>query len=135
MKKFLLTLLVVIVVAGALGAAGWSGYRYGLAQGASATTNGDVVRPFKRGNDFNSNRMPMHNNGIGPGFHHQGFGPGGGMMMRGGGFGFFSPFHFLWRIVVYGFIIWVIYKLLTGWRISFTQMNPKPTEPESKESQ
>ena len=133
MKKVLLTLFVIIIVAGVLAGVGWTGYRYGYAQGVSGTSNGEVVRPLGRGNDFTWNRMPIHNfnNGMRPGYHHPGF----GMMPYGGGFGFLSPLFFLARVAVYAFIIWVIYKLLTGWRISFTQTNPKSTETESKESQ
>jgi hypothetical protein len=133
MKKILLTLLAIIVIAGVLGGAGFAGYRYGYRQGVSVTASGDVVKPFAPGNGFGWNNMPMHNfdQRMGPGFHHDGFGPGG--MMRGrGGFGFFSPLFFLARIAVFAFIIWAIYKLLTGWRISFTPANQKANTPEPK---
>jgi len=131
MKKVLLTLFVLIVIAGVLGGAGFAGYRFGYSQGANTTSNGnDIVKPFGRGDNFDRNRMPMHNfnNGMGPGYHHQGF----GMMPYGGGFGFMSPLSFLARIAVYAFLIWLAYKLFKGWRISFTQPNAKPTESESK---
>ena len=41
-------------------------------------------------------------------------------MMRGGGFGFFPFFHFVWNIAVLGLIIWFVYWLFTksGWRIT-----------------
>jgi hypothetical protein len=132
MKKFLLTLFVIIVVAGVLGAVGFAGYRYGYSQGVSGTSNDNViVRPFGRGDDFGWNRMPMHNfnNGMRPGYH-QVFGMRGGMMPYGGGL--LAPLFFLARVAVYAFLIWVVYKLLTGWRISFTQTNQKPIEPEIK---
>ena len=130
MKKFLLTLLVIIAAAGVLGGAGWAGYRYGYNRGVGATSNGkDILKPFE-------NQMPMHNfeQGNGSGFHHHDMEPRGdfGMMRHGRGFGFFSPFAFLGRLAVFAFIIWLGYKLFTGWRITFTQPNPKPTEPEQK---
>lgn len=130
MKKFLLTLLTIVVVAGVLGGAAFAGYRYGYRQGSNTTSNSDeVVRPFTRGNDFGLNNMPMRNfNNMRPGFHQR-FGPHGGMMPFGGGRGFISPIFFLARIAIYAFLIWVAYKLITGWRISFTQTKPQNNLP------
>jgi len=126
MKRFLLTLLAIVVIAGVLAGVGFAAYRFGYRQGVVATSNDEVIiRPFERGNDFNWERMPMHrfrdemprNFGAGPGF-----GPGGfGMRMYDRGFGFFSLFRFLVQAAILGLIVWLVYKLLTGWRLSFTR--------------
>lgn len=123
MKKVLLTLLAVVVLLGVLAGAGFAGYRYGYFQGAA----GDEV-PFARGNNFGWNRMPMHefDRGMGPGFQ-RGFG-----MMDRGGFGFF-PFHILLTLAFWGLVIWLAYKLLTGWRLTLVQPNqpaPAASKPE-----
>jgi hypothetical protein len=125
MKKVLLTLLALVVVVGVLAGAGFAGYRFGYRQGVQAASNTDTtVRPFTPGNDFNLRRMPMHEFGHGMNRFHPGFGPGGfGMMPFGGrGFGFFfSPIRLLIQLAILGFIIWLAYKLLTGWRLSLTR--------------
>jgi hypothetical protein len=121
MKRFFLTLLAILVILGALAGAGFAGYRFGYQQGALAASDGEfTVMPFRRGNDFGLNRMPMHEFGWGmrPGFQ-RGFG-GFGMMDRGWGFGIFPLFGLLIQLAVLGFIVWLVYKLLTGWRLSFT---------------
>lgn len=118
MKKVLLTLLAVVVILGMLAGAGFAGYRYGYIQGASGE-----AAPFARGHGLGWQRMPMHNfeRGIAPGFQ-RGFGPGGfGMMDRGGGFWFFSPWRLLIQIAVLGLVVWLVYKLLTGWRLTLTR--------------
>jgi hypothetical protein len=118
MKKVLLTLLAVVLILGALGAAGLTGYRYGYAQGALATSNGDT-QPLLPGFGLGPQRMPMHNFGF-----DRNFGPGGFHMMgRGGmGFGFFSPIIFLVRIAFWALVIWAIYMLVarSGWRLTKT---------------
>jgi hypothetical protein len=131
MKKVLLTLLGIIVVAGVLAGAGLVGYRMGYNHGALAVSNKTAQlpqpnkdfdlrgMPMMRGfdNGFGLRGMPMHSFG---GFH-RGFGPGGfGMMGRGWGFGFFGLFGFLLRIAVFALIIWVIYKLFksSGWTLT-----------------
>ena len=126
MKRFLLTLLAIVVIAGVLAGVGFAGYRFGYRQGALATSNDEVIiRPFERGRDFNWHRMPMHSFGdemqrnFRPG---PGFGPGGiGMRMYDRGFGFFSAFRLLVQVAILGFIAWLAYKLLTGWQLSFTR--------------
>ena len=141
MKKVLLTLLGIILVAGVLAGAGFAGYRIGYNQGALASTDGTVqLAPLGKG--FGMHGMPMRN--FNQGFDERRFnqriGPGDfGMMGRGGGmrFDFFSPFHFIIRLAVFGLIIWLAYKLFTGngWKLSLTRQtveNPKvepaPTE-------
>ena len=132
MRKVLLTLLGIVVVAGVLAGAGFVGYRMGYNHGALAVSNKTVQPPQQNkdfvlrgmpmmrglGNDFGMRGMPMHN--FGHGVEH-GFGPGGfGMMGRGRDFGFFGPFRFLFRIAFFALIIWVIYKLFkgSGWTLT-----------------
>ena len=138
MKKVLLTLLGIIVVAGILAAAGFMGYRIGYKHGALASSAGTAqLAPWGKNFDpqdlpmhnfdkgFGSQRIPMHN-------FNRGFGPGGfGMMergMRGGGFS--SPFFFLVHVAIWVLIIWLVYKLIkgSGWKLSLTRQaveNPK----------
>jgi hypothetical protein len=121
MKKFLLTLLALVLIVGVLAGVAFLGYRLGYKQGALtiAAPNGSTnIRPFMHGDDFAWRKMPMHNFGIDP---HFGFHPGFGMMLPGRGFGFFSPILFVVQLAVLGFIIWLVYKLLTGWRLTLTR--------------
>lgn len=135
MKKVLLSLLAVVLVLAALGAAGLAGYRYGYAQGSLANSDGDsqVVIP-----GFGFGMQQMHPFGFERGFEfRRGFGPGGYHMMGGGGmgFGFFSPILFLLRIAFWGLVIWAIYMLVTrsGWRLTRTTVNePRATPLESQ---
>ena len=121
MKNFLLTLLAVIVIFGALAGTGYAGYRMGYANGA--TGSGDA--PAFGFYHMNPNRMPMHrfDNDFGPGMMPYGGSRmmpyGGAPMMGRGGFGFFSLFHFIWNLAVLGLVIWFVYWLFTksGWRI------------------
>jgi len=140
MKKVLLTLLAVVLIVGALGAVGMTGYRYGYSQGVSSLSNGDPNSAIPRFS-VNPHGMPMHNFGFDRGFGRGEF----GMMRRGGmDFGFFSPLRFLLHIALWGLVIWALYTLITrsGWRLTRTQpaptaaATPDPAEPpaESKES-
>jgi hypothetical protein len=150
MKRFLLSLLAIVLIAGVLGAAGFAGYQYGFRQGALSTSNGNPqVTPFS-GNNGPHGMMPGHNFGFGYG--HQ-FGPRGfGMMMRPGGmmgFGFFGPLMFLLRIAFWALVIWAIYMLITrsGWRLTRqptgtapasappASVTPSETSPESKDNE
>jgi len=140
MKKVLLTLLGIIVVIGVLAGAGFAGYRLGYNQGANGDTSLLIPRqgfgmPMHNfGKDFGSQGMPMHNFNQG---NDRDFGRGGfGMMDRGMGFGFFSPFHFLVRIAFWGLVIWLVYKLIkgSGWHLSLTRQtaeSPKVEMPTS----
>jgi len=135
MKRVLLSLLAVIVVLGLFAAAGFTGYRFGYAQGARVTVNGDNVRPqIGPFGDFGQNRMPMREFGFNRGFHRE-FGMRG---FPGLGFGFFSPLMFVGRIAILALIVWFIYWLFTrsGWRLTRTaqtvQAEPQPVEPEEK---
>ena len=135
MKRVLLTLLAVVVVLGLFAAAGFTGYRFGYAQGARAAVNGDEVRPqigpFR---DFGPNRMPMRDFGFERGFHRE-FGMHG---FPGMGFGFFSIFGLLGRIAVLALVVGFIYWLFTrsGYRLTrtvqTTEPEPQPVEPEAK---
>ena len=133
MKKVLLTLFGIIVVAGVLTGAGFAGYRFGYMQGAAANFDGTSL-PALRDRGFGLQSMPMHN--FGNNFEHRFNNMPGhqdfGFMERGHGgrFGFFSPFRFIVQIAVIGLIIWLAYKLFTGngWNLSLTRQtieNPK----------
>ena len=135
MKRFLLTLLAVVLIAGVLVGAGFAGYRYGYQQGVLATSNGDMpLAPFARGDDFNWRRMPMHEFGEGL---NRPFRPGLGFgrgieIRRGWGFVFFPSIGFLVQLAVLGFIVWLVYKLLTGWRLSLTRATPESPRVETE---
>ena len=70
------------------------------------------------------------------GSHMDGFGsrysPFGRSGMMGHGNFFFSPFSFLFRIAFLGLAIWLIYKLVTGfkkgngWQLSYTRQPAAP---------
>ena len=133
MKRVLLSLLAVVLILGALGAAGFAGYQFGYRQGALTSNGNDQV--FPRGGNFGPGEMPMRNFGF-----DRGFGGGFGMMHRGIGFGFFSPFLFLARIAFWALVIWAIYMLAarSGWRLTKTTTTgatpPPVVEVEKKES-
>jgi hypothetical protein len=119
MKKVLLSLLVIVIALGLLGAVGYAGYRYGFRQGMIVASNGtnrndrSVVPGFGLG----PRRMPMHEFGLQRGFGRDGF----GMMGRGGfGFGFFPLFGLLVRLLFWGLILAGIVWLITrsGWRLT-----------------
>ena len=113
MKKFLFSLLILVVALGLLAGAGFAGYRIGYSHGLASTgTASEFRRPFQMNPQF------MPHDGFGRGFDHY-------SMMRPGGFNtrgvvFFSPLHFLWNIAVLGLIIWLVYWLFTksGWQIT-----------------
>ena len=124
MRRFLLTLLGIVLIAGVLAGAGFVGYRLGYQQGTQATSNGDVtlVPRLGRGDDFGWQRMPMprFRDRMGPGIRMW-MRPGDFDMMPGlGGFGIFRLLGLLVQLAIVGFIIWLAYKLLTGWRLSLT---------------
>jgi len=124
MKKGLLTFLAVILILGALAGAGYAGYCIGYYQGATSSSNVKFLGPAGR-MDPNFAPMPRFNRGFD--FRVQPYHPPmmGRVMM---GFGFFSPLHFLWNIVVLGLVIWFVYWLFTrsGWKITRqTAENPK----------
>lgn len=115
MKKVLLTLLSVIVILGALAGAGFAGYRVGYNQGAVASGNAPAIGRFQQ---MDPHEMPMQRFGNDFGPRSQQF--HGPMMMERGGFRSFSPFHFIWNIIVLGLVIWFVYWLISksGWQIS-----------------
>ena len=126
MKRVVLSLLAIIVILGALGAAGFAVYQYGYRQGALVSSGGNAQLP------------PGHPN-VGPfgmprdgfGFRH-GFGHGFGMMPRGMGFGILSPLFFLLRLAFWALVLWALYMLITrsGWRLTReTTITVNPTPP------
>ena len=144
MRRVLLTLLAIVLIAGVLAGVGFLGYRLGYRQGALAASNGDLtVVPFGRDNDFNWGRMPMDrfHERVGPGLHLQ-IRPGGfGMMPGVGGFGIFRSLGLLIQLAILGFVVWLVYKLLTGWRLSLTPRSApasprvEPAQPAASETE
>ena len=133
MKRVLLTLLAVFLVLGLFAAVGYTGYRFGYAQGIRDTADGELLRPgFGRFDEFRPNRMPMWGFGFERGL------PFGLPMM---GFGFFPLLGFLWRIAILALIVWLVYWLFTrsGWRLtrepqpSATPTPPAPAPVETRE--
>jgi hypothetical protein len=124
----LLTLLGIIVVLGLFGAAGYTGYRFGYAQGVQTTANGDATQllPF-----HGLNPRGIDGFGIGREFQ-RGFGPGR-FPMRG--FGFFSPWRWLGPLAVLALIALFIYWFVarSGWRLTrqTTESVPPSPQPES----
>lgn len=115
MKKFLLTLLAVIVVVGALAGIGYAGYRMGYAQATVGSGNAPF---FGRAERMHPNFMPMPNWGRDFGLRAQSY---HSPMMGRGFFGItmFSPFRILWNIAILALIVWFFVWLFTksGWRI------------------
>ena len=131
MKKILLTLLAVIVVLGSFAAAGYTGYRFGYAQGVQATANGENLRPGLRPfDDFGPRGMPMHRFGVERGYQRS-WDRGGFPMM---GFGFFSPWILIGRLAVLALIVWFIYWLVTrsGWRLTRQTTVNAPSKTENE---
>lgn len=134
MKKVLLTLLVVVVALGLFAAVGYTGYRFGYAQGVQTAGNGETIRPGSRLFD-EFGRPGMDGFGMDREFQ-RGIRPGG-FPMRG--YGFFSPLRFLAQVAVLGLIIWFVYWLFarSGWRLTrtvqTTQTPPRTIETEVKE--
>lgn len=127
MKRILLALLSIIVLLGLFGAAGYAGYRFGYAQGAQATVNGDAPQ-VRRFDEFSP--RGMHNFGMDREFQ-RGFGPGRFPMMR---FGFFSPLMWLGPIAVLALIVLFMYWLFTrsGWRVTRQTTESVPPKPENE---
>jgi hypothetical protein len=137
MKKVLLTLLALVLILGALGAAGFAGFQFGYRQGVMAAAGGNA-QVLPGGRNFGpQGMMPGRNFNFDREFGGRGF----GMMNRGMGFGFLSPFLFLARIAFWALVIWAVYMLVTrsGWRLTrtvqtqTTTAQPASTETEIKE--
>ena len=130
MKKILLSLVVIVLALGVVAAAGFTGYRFGYAQGLQATADGQSpqLHPF---DEVNPRGMPMRGFGFDREFH-RGLGMGG-FPMRG--FGFFSPFRFLLQLAVLALVVWFVYWLFTrsGWRLTRTTQTVE-TQPTATET-
>ena len=121
MKRLLLTLLVVVLVLGAIAAVGFTGYRLGYKRGAQSVQalNDELLRPqLGPFDNFRSRDFPRRDFGFDREFH-RGFGMRG-FPMRG--FGLFGPLMFLGWIVVLGLIVGFLYWLLarSGWHLTRT---------------
>lgn len=117
MKKFLISLLVIVLALGLLGATAYAGYRYGFAQGVLSASNGDAryLGPWNR---MEPAGMRLHVFELNHGFDRNGF----GMLQRGAGFGFSPLFGLLAQVLFCGLIIAGLYWLITrsGWRLTRT---------------
>ena len=133
MRKILLTLLGIVTFLAILGGAGFVGYRIGYRQGAQADVNVVVPRFDRLPKSDQGNLPPNHPDITGRNFN-RGFAPNRfPMMIQRGSFGFFSPFQFLWRLLIIGLVIWLGYQLFkgNGWQLSLTRNSP-PAVPEQK---
>ena len=113
---------------GLFGAVGYTGFRYGYAQGVQITASGETpqLRPL---DDFDP--RGLHGFGMDREFQ-RGFGPGRVPMM---GFGFFSPLRWLVPLVILALIALFVYWLVTrsGWRLTRqTTENVPPSPPENE---
>ena len=126
MKKWIVGIVITILALGAFAGVGFTAYRIGFNQGARTTQDvratDNFTPPFV--NRFNRENMPQFNPGMNDRNGAPGFAPDHFLMMqRGGRMGFFSPFQFLWRIVLFGLITWLGYQLFrgNGWHLSLTR--------------
>ena len=117
-KKWLWWTLGILAALVLLAGAGFAGYRVGVVKGAQLADNPDAKAfMFEHMNRFEGKGWDHPNiQGQMPVFHQdfrQGHGFGG---MRGG---FFSPLFGLVRVAFWGFILWMVYKLISnsGWKL------------------
>lgn len=133
MKKWIIRIIVAILIIGAFAGVGVIAYRVGYQQGTQGT---DAGLPFfghsgrlNQSPQFRQDDMPQLHPGFNEGFDHRSM-PGFGnsrfsITRRGGAFSFFSPFHFLFSIILVGLVIWLGYKLFkgNGWQLSLTRQS------------
>jgi len=149
MKKWIVRIIITILIIGAFAGVGMVTYRVGYQQGAQGTANGLPFMfghsgRFNQGSQFRQDDMPQVHPGMNNGFDHN-FMPGFGgsrfnVMNHGRSFGFFSPFHFLFNIILVGLVIWLGYKLFkgNGWQLSLSRQSASseaaPDEPKKKKA-
>ena len=113
--KWLGWILGIVLILGLIAAAGLTGYRIGLAQGASG--NASRAPSLGRSHNFNGSPNWMNrNNRPGYGIENHGFGFGFG---RGRGrMPFFAPFFWLAGLVVLALIVWLGFMAFknSGWQ-------------------
>ena len=149
MKKWIVRIIIAVLIIGAFAGVGMVAYRVGYQQGAQGTGAGlsfmfDHFGRFNQGSQFRQDDMPQFHPGMNSGFDHRsmpGFGDGRfGITRRGGAFSFFSPFHFLFSILLVVLVIWLGYKLFkgNGWQLSLTRQSVSnetaPDEPKKKKA-
>lgn len=123
MKKVLLSLLVIVIVLGLLGAASYAGYRYGLTQGMAAASIGMNDRSVGPQLGMSPRGMPMHEVGFQRGFDRDGF----GLIGRGAfGFSLFPLFGLLVWLLLLGLIGVGIYWLVIRSGLRLTRTAPAP---------
>jgi len=135
MKKWVSRLIWVILAIVILAGAGLIGYRLGYRNALQTSENmpSDFFHHFQDQHKLNGEEMrgkhPEFN--IGP--MRRGFGPDQFRFVnRGHGFGSFSPFGFLFKLVFLGIVIWIFYNLFrgNGWQLSLTRNIEKNSDAE-----
>ena len=139
--KTIITLVVIVLLV----AGGFAAYRLGYAHGFSTASSGDMSSfwaerfdnmphggYFGNMDDFRSGGSWMMPRSRYPGSYMDGYSsPFNRNIMGHGSFFFFSPFSFLFRFAFWALVIWLIYKLITGfsggtgWNLSLTRKSPE----------
>ena len=137
-KTIIWRVVLGIVIVAALAAAGYGIYQWGYRDGAVATCmeEGAFPRQFHRGFFWGEDEhwgmhkpyrgyrefMPHEGDDLTMPFHRGGFyGRDGYPLSRT----YFSPFSWVFRIIVFGLLIWLVYTVITvfargkGWQLSF----------------
>ncbi len=137
-KSWIGKTIIALVVIGLLVAGGFAAYRLGYVHGFSAASSGDMSSfwverfddmphggYFGDMDDFRRDGSWMMPGSRYPGSYMDGYSsPFNRNIMGHGSLFFFSPFLLLVRIAFWGFVIWLIYKFVTGrWKFSVT---PQP---------
>lgn len=138
MKKWITRIIIAVLLIGAFAGVGMFAYHVGYQQGTQGI-NGGMPSLYNRSEQFNQNphfgrnEMPQFHPGFNQGPERRFGNDRFSMMDRGRGFGFFSPFQFLFRIAIIGFVIWLGYKLFkgNGWQLSLSRQTAND-EVESK---
>ena len=137
-KTWIWRVVLGIVIVAALAAAGYGIYQWGYHNGAAVNCMGEGAFPralgrfgFFRGEDedwemhkpFWGQRgfMPGEDDDFSMPFHREFYYPNRFPVTRT----YFSPFSWIFRLVVFGVLVWLIYTVVTvfargkGWQLSF----------------
>ena len=145
-KNWIGRILIAVVVIGFLFAGGYASYRMGYAHGfgtAMADENSSFFAErfenmphdgyFEGSSDFRRDGSWMMPSSRYPGSQMDSYYSPMTSRFDGHSTFFFSPFSILFRLAFFGFFIWMIVKLVkgfktgTGWQLSFTR-HPAATE-------
>jgi len=141
MKKWIVRIIIAVLIIGAFAGVGMITYHVGYQQGAQGT---GVGLPFIFGHAGRFGQSSQMHPGFDNDFNHRSM-PGFGnsrfnVMNHGRGFGFFSPFRFLFSVAFLGLVIWFGYRLFkgNGWQLSLTRQpasnETAPDEPKKKKA-